>query len=164
MAKNTKFRYYSAYSDPEAKELGTIYQACNFIYLGQENGAKYKYYCPKTGEFKTERSFRERSAYVRYAKELSIQWCPEWYTSKRKVNWGNVPDNIEASLKEHEKKVKQSYIKKKVPRKHKYLLVKGANKRETKFYKNLFFERNPNLAPGIHSDIGGLPYPKERGV
>ena len=31
MVQNTEFRYFTAYSDPEAKELGTIYQACNFL-------------------------------------------------------------------------------------------------------------------------------------
>ena len=35
MAKHTAFRIFTAYSDTEARELGTIYQACNFIYLGQ---------------------------------------------------------------------------------------------------------------------------------
>jgi hypothetical protein len=30
MVRNTEFRYFTAYSDPEAKELGTIYQACNW--------------------------------------------------------------------------------------------------------------------------------------
>ena len=38
MVENTEFRYFTAYSDPEAKDLGTIYQACNFIYLGQTSG------------------------------------------------------------------------------------------------------------------------------
>ena len=31
MVKNTDFRIFTAYSDPEARELGTIYQACNFL-------------------------------------------------------------------------------------------------------------------------------------
>lgn len=31
MVKNTRFRLFVAYSDIEAKELGTIYQACNFL-------------------------------------------------------------------------------------------------------------------------------------
>ena len=35
MVKNTRFRLFIAYSDTEAKELGTIYQACNFYYIGQ---------------------------------------------------------------------------------------------------------------------------------
>ena len=37
MVKNTDFRFFTAYSDVEARELGTIYQACNFTYLGQNS-------------------------------------------------------------------------------------------------------------------------------
>ena len=36
MVKNTDYRIFTAYSDPTARELGTIYQACNFYYLGQK--------------------------------------------------------------------------------------------------------------------------------
>ena len=47
MVKHTEFRVFSAYSDPEAKELGTIYQACNFIYLGQKSGTAAQYFDSK---------------------------------------------------------------------------------------------------------------------
>lgn len=43
MVKNTQYRLFTAYSDTEAKELGTIYQACNFYYLGKKSGAGYQY-------------------------------------------------------------------------------------------------------------------------
>ena len=33
MVKNTPYRFFTAYSDTKARELGTIYQACNFTYL-----------------------------------------------------------------------------------------------------------------------------------
>src|ERR1035437_9711527 len=33
MVKNTQYRLFVAYAAVEAKELGTIYQACNFYYL-----------------------------------------------------------------------------------------------------------------------------------
>ena len=38
MVKNTRFRLFIAYGDAEAKELGTIYQACSFYYLGKKSG------------------------------------------------------------------------------------------------------------------------------
>ena len=44
MVKTTPFRLFIAYSDPHALELGTVYQACNFYYLGQTFGANYVYY------------------------------------------------------------------------------------------------------------------------
>lgn len=40
MVKNTQYRIFSAYSDPTAKELGTIYQACNFYYIGKKFGSE----------------------------------------------------------------------------------------------------------------------------
>lgn len=37
-AKDTGSRVFLAYSDPAAGEIGTIYQACNWLYLGDGNG------------------------------------------------------------------------------------------------------------------------------
>ena len=62
MVKHTEFRFFTAYSDPEARELGTIYQACNFIYLGQTSGANLQYLDPETparGWF-SDREFRKK--------------------------------------------------------------------------------------------------------
>ena len=80
MVKNTEFRIFSAYSDPEAKELGTIYQACNFIYLGQTSGTPKQYYDngyfngKKKGWF-SDREFRKKSMFMKYAKLIE----PEFY-------------------------------------------------------------------------------------
>lgn len=43
MVDNTQWRLFTAYSDPTAKELGTIYQACNFYYMGQTAGTTTRY-------------------------------------------------------------------------------------------------------------------------
>lgn len=34
MTKHTKYRIFFAYSDEDAGEIGTVYQACNFMYMG----------------------------------------------------------------------------------------------------------------------------------
>jgi hypothetical protein len=39
MVKMTDYRTFTAYSDPDARELGTIYQAVGFAYLGSHYGA-----------------------------------------------------------------------------------------------------------------------------
>src|SRR5579859_7857655 len=49
MVHNTQFRLFTAYSDPTAKELGTIYQACNFYYMGQSSGTNNMFINPYTG-------------------------------------------------------------------------------------------------------------------
>jgi hypothetical protein len=96
MVENTEFRFFTAYSDPEAKELGTIYQACNFYYLGSNFGSKFLYFDVErkrkedridriernhgiTGKSKkrkskqgwfSEREFRKKSNYAKYAKRI----------------------------------------------------------------------------------------------
>ena len=63
MVKNTQYRVFTAYSDPEAKEIGTIYQACNFNYLGQNSGCNKQY--KVDGKWVSDRYFRSRSVYKR---------------------------------------------------------------------------------------------------
>jgi len=83
MVENTSYRVFSAYSDPSARELGTIYQACNFIYLGQNNGTLEQYrdingvYFSNTTRWFSPREFRKKSSYMKYAKAIS----PEFYKS-----------------------------------------------------------------------------------
>lgn len=38
MTANTPFRIFLAYADPRAGEIGTVYQASNWLYTGQTNG------------------------------------------------------------------------------------------------------------------------------
>ena len=42
MVDNTQYRLFTCYSDPQAKELGSIYQALNFFYLGQKSGTNIR--------------------------------------------------------------------------------------------------------------------------
>lgn len=69
MTQNTQYRLFTAYSDPEAKELGTIYQACNFYYIGQKSGTGYQYRI-ESGRWVSDRYFRSRSVYKRLARGL----------------------------------------------------------------------------------------------
>ena len=158
-----EFRAFSAYSDPEAKELGTIYQACNFIYLGQKFGAGSQYLDPtnpKRGWFGSS-GFADRSQIVRYAKKLEIEWQPEWYkmvgTKKnyRKVNWKTIPENISKQLKQEREEHKARCLKRPSPTKHKYIYILGQSKKETKELIKLFNQYN--------SGAKDLAYPTDRG-
>ena len=164
MVKHTDFRIFTAYSDPEAKELGTIYQACNFYYLGQRFGSTKQYLDPdnpKRGWF-GDVGFNDRSQIVRYAKQLGIEWQKEWYkfvgtrNQYRKVDWQAIPDETQKILKdersEHKKRCKSRISAKK----HKYAYILGKNKKETKQLKKLFDENNKRL--------NVFNYPKERGT
>jgi hypothetical protein len=150
MVKNTQYRLFTAYSDPTAKELGTIYQACNWYYLGQSSGGTKKYINPYTGKLVTDRVFRARSFYKRYAKDLGIQWQKDW-SNDRKMLWENIPDDIEKQLRDYSKEVQKNsdyYI---FPSKHKYAYVLGENKLETKRLRKEFLVKNKVY-----------PYPKNR--
>ena len=164
MVKHTDFRIFTAYSDPEAKELGTIYQACNFYYLGQRFGSTKQYLDPdnpKRGWF-GDVGFNDRSQIVRYAKQLGIEWQKEWYkfvgtrNQYRKVDWQAIPDETQKILKdersEHKKRCKSRISAKK----HKYAYILGKNKKETKRLKKIFVKNNQRL--------NVFDYPKQRGT
>ena len=158
MVKNTSYRSFTAYSDPEAKELGTIYQACNFIYLGQTSGTNKQYFDPdnaKAGWF-SGRDFRKKSKYSKYAENIGIskaQW-EEWM-NKYSPNWDKVPADIKIKIKAEEKKYRERCQSRPVPPKHKYCYILGRTKSETKQLHKLFRELNPKLY--------NLPYPRSRG-
>jgi len=152
MAKNTDYRIFTAYSDPEAKELGTIYQACNFIYLGQNSGTSKMYQNP-SGRWVSDRWFRSRSFYKRVAKELNVEWNMEWQNGDS-IIWDRVPNDIEASIRRLAKTYLDAAPVKAQVKKHKYCYILGKDNRETKYLKKEFERINPKLV--------NLPYPKNR--
>lgn len=136
MVENTEYRLFTAYSDPDAKELGTIYQACNFYYLGKNSGASRRYINPYTGKVVSDRFFRQKSAYKRYCAELGIPWTGE-------------PND---QLREYAKRKMEASEVVEYPKKHKYAYILGRDKRETKYLRRKFLELNKVY-----------DYPKERG-
>ena len=158
MVKNTEFRAFSAYADPEAKELGTIYQACNFIYLGQRSGTAKQYFDtdrPELGWF-SDRDFRKKSKYVVYAKNIGIE-KEDWkkYMKKYSPNWEIIPEDIKTKIKEEEKKYRERCVCREMKPKHKYIYILGRSKKETKELKKLFDKFNPSMID--------LEYPSDRG-
>lgn len=151
MVKNSAYRLFTAYSDPSARELGTIYQACNFYYLGQKSGTGKRYVNPYTGKTVSDRFFRQKTAYKKFAKELGITWQKNW-NHPTGMSWENIPDEIETLLRQYSKeKQANAQLLSSVP-KHKYAYVLGANKNETRKLRKQFLIRNK-----IYS------YPKDRG-
>ena len=153
MVKNTDYRVFTAYSDPEAKELGTIYQACNFVYLGQNSGGS-KQYQLSNGKWVSDRYFRSRSVYKKLAIESGIDWKVDW-SQKDNILWENMSPEMELKIKELSKNYQNSCLVRSVPKKHKYAYILGASKKETNKLKEEFKILNPKLV--------NIPYPKERG-
>ena len=159
MVKHTEFRAFSGYSDPEAKELGTIYQACNFIYLGQKSGTTKQYFDPKRPELGwfSDRDFRKKSKYVVYAKNIGIEkevW-KKYFMNKYSPNWNGWAGLVKTELKAEEQKYRESCLVRKTKPKHKYIYILGQTKKETKKLKKLFAKLNPGVVE--------LSYPSDRG-
>jgi len=174
MVKNTRFRLFVAYSDVEAKELGTIYQACNFYYLGKKSGAKYQYKI-ESGKWVSDRYFRSRSVYKRLAKGNGIVWQNEWQEKKidkkgkeklsDNVLFKIMPENIANRIKWLSKSYMQSCEKREMQLKHKYAYVLGYDKPETRYLRKYFEEKNKikNITKIKDKTERNNYYPKERG-
>lgn len=156
MVKHTEFRFFTAYSDTEARELGTIYQACNFTYLGQSSGAKYSYSDPNdpAQDAFSDRLFRKSSFIRRKAIEVGIEWRADWHYGD-KILWDQIPDEVAYEIKAAIQSYQDSCERRRIPLKHKYVYILGKTKAETKHLKNIFRNLNPRLVD--------LPYPKIRG-
>jgi hypothetical protein len=151
MVDNTNYRIFTAYSDPSAKELGTIYQACNFYYIGQSKNDQTYYISPYSKKIVSDRYFRQKTVYRKMAKDMGIEWGKDW-NHKTGMNWHNLPEGLEEKLRAYSKKIIKEAEKFQMPAKHKYAYVLGRDKRETKHLRKIYEERNKVL-----------PYPKERG-
>jgi len=155
MAKSTEFRYFTAYSDVEARELGTIYQACNFFYLGQSSGARFECLDPQNPDqgYFSDRLFRRASFIKRKAVEAGIKWSSSWQIGE-KVQWSQIPFEIKEQIEQVIKSYQESCTRRTLPYKHKYVYILGPNKTETDQLRKIFNKLNP--------DKIGLKYPKER--
>lgn len=155
MVKNTEFRVFSAYADPEAKELGTIYQSCNFIYIGYKYGTIKMYFDPlnKKMGWTSGRNFTKLNYYKKYLKDNNIRWDDNW-NIKTKILWDKIPNDIKEKMKLYTKKSRERCMVRYAKPKHKYIYILGKDKRETKLLRNKFKELNPKLL--------NIPYPKNR--
>lgn len=152
MVDNTDYRLFTCYSDPQAKEIGSIYQGLNFYYLGQGSGTNVRCINPYNPNVMiSDRAFRARSMYKRYAKDLGIEWQKNWNNDQRML-WENIPKEIEEQLRAYSKEMYKNAEKIYFPNKHKYAFVLGKDKKETKQLRKKFLELNKVY-----------DYPKERG-
>jgi hypothetical protein len=153
MVSHTPFRLFTGFADPEAREVGQIYQSLNAIYLGQRYGGGRMYFDPANPErgYFSDRLFRARSAWKRYAKVLGIEWGAEWHSGE-KIYWDRIPEEIAFRLRAHSKAEQKRCLYRVMPRKHKYLMIRGSDRRETRQLTEKFNQLNPKLI--------GLAYPK----
>jgi len=139
MVKNTEFRLFCAYADPNAKELGTIYQACNFYYLGNNFGSDKLYLDPlnTNSGWVNNRRFRKLNFYKSYLKSIEVKWNDNW-NRKTTILWNNIPNEIIEKMKKYSDDCLSRCYMMKTPLKHKYLYILGRNKAETKALRKQF--------------------------
>jgi len=138
MVKNTRFRIFIGYTDSEAGEVGTIYQASNFYFLGSA-GVSKQYF--NNGKWVSDKSLRSRSAVKRVSKLLDIEWNPEWNNGD-KVLWKLIPNDIAVKFKTELKSIMNSLPSRKAPAKSKYIYIQGKSPTETRVLRNLFKANN----------------------
>jgi len=134
LSKNTTKRIFVAYSDPAANEIGTIYQACNFDYLGDSYGAKFKYENPKfkKGRPFSAQSLRRTSTLKKFLKEQGIQWDKEWQKQNGFKDLSKLPTEYKTKWYEWGKRILAESKKIPTASKRKYVLVLGKDRREQK--------------------------------
>ena len=156
MVANTQYRLFTCYSDPQAKEIGSIYQAMNFYYLGQGSGTSIRCVNPyNPNKMISDRAFRSRSMYKRYAKDLGIKWEKNWNNNKVML-WENMPEDVERQLRDYSKKMYKEAKKIEFPKKHKYAFVLGGNKKETAQLRKTFLALNKTY-PYPKREVGKKP-------
>jgi hypothetical protein len=139
MVKNTEKRLFTAYGDPTANEIGTIYQACNFEYLGQDFGNTHLYQHPqiKNNKYFSPQILKRTSTFIRWCKNNNIEIEDNWLNEKGFKNLKNIPIEVKNSWTTWIKKIISESNKIKITKKHKYVLILGGNKKELKFLNSL---------------------------
>ena len=151
MVQNTPYRVFTAYCDPEAGELGSIYQACNAKYLGNTFGASRSYCIPEKEpkEWFSSRRFTTLHTTKKVAQEWGVFWNPEW-NDQTTILWDRIPSETQENIKTALLLHKESAVGVNRALKHKYAWILGKNKKET-----------GDLTKKILVPL--LPYPKVRG-
>ena len=129
MTKHTPKRVFYAYSDHEAGEIGTIYQACNFDYLGAGFGALEMIKLPN-GKLVNQRWFTKTTQLKKWAKELNIEWLDTWNKQNGYVELKNIPKETLTMLKKYAKSKMSGLEVISQPSKSKYVMITGKNKKE----------------------------------
>jgi hypothetical protein len=131
MVNNTSKRLFSAYSDPEAGEIGTIYQACNFEYLGSGWGSKTRIVLP-WGKETTPQVFNQTAMYKKACKALGIKWQPNWSKPNGFKNLKEIPLEVKQKIKQWGKDILAQSSHRVCAAKGKYIILLGRDKREQK--------------------------------
>ena len=128
MVANTSKRAFVAYADPDAGEVGTIYQACNFDFLGRTDATKR--YVLIDGSVKTAQYFRSTASILQVLRDADIKIDPHWLKPSGFLDRTVAP----RQLVEWAESILWSEVANEHAgtRKGRYCLMLGTDRRETK--------------------------------
>lgn len=134
MVQNTNKRLFVGYGDPKAHEIGTIYQACNFEYVGNNFGTSYLYINPKIkgGKPFSAQSLKRTSSFRRWLRENEIDIQPGWIKPNGYKNLSMLPAQLKENWNKWIKDTLNSSTRIATSKKHKYALLSWKNKKEKK--------------------------------
>ena len=80
------WKVFYAYSDPTAGEIGTVYQACNWLYLGigagrRDGRGRWRFFNMRVGRWRSERVLRKRRMALG-ALRSHPDWIPDFMPDK----------------------------------------------------------------------------------
>lgn len=142
MAENTEKRKFVAYADAEAGEIGQIYQACNFRFLGFK---KTSYGVTETGERRSFQALKRTAYMLRWLKEQDIDLPASCFTKKGYLRWSQIPLGVKSRMRAHIADRRAELMVRTIQR-GSYILALGKNKGETR-------KLQATLPPAV-------PYPK----
>lgn len=150
MVKNTSKRLFVGYSDPEANELGYIYQACNFEYLGDGYGSGVLYRHPsiKKGKTYTSHSLYRTSSLKRWCRDNGVEMQDSWFKANGFKDLSAIPVEIKHKWYGWCKEITSESEVVPVSKKKKYVLLVGRDRRELRTLTVL-------------KSYKSLPYPKK---
>jgi hypothetical protein len=132
MVKNTSKRIFIAYADPKANEMGIIYQACGFDYIGANYGNAFLYKHPeiKKGGLFSSQTLKRTSTFRGWCFRNGIELRDEWFNEKGFKNLSTIPIEIKHKWREWIHKIISESERVGIERKHKYALIRACNKKE----------------------------------
>lgn len=128
MVQNTTKRIFTAYSDPLANEYGTIYQACNFEYMGCKFGAT-KQFC-LNGKWLTAQHLNRTSEFKKTARILGIPWEKNYCKPNGYKDLKVIPKEIIKAIRDYGKNLFSTLDTRTIPSKGKYVLLLPKDRRE----------------------------------
>ena len=134
MVNNTSRRIFLGYADSQAGEIGIIYQACSFEFLGWSFGTKFMCVHPefKGGKPFSPQSLRRTSLWKKMYKKWHGVPLPKEYLNPKNgfKNMSKVPPDVKREFYDYGAQIIAESQKIPVSAKGKYVLVLGKNKNE----------------------------------